>query len=30
MADKVSAWKSGQEVTTLGTATVGYPHADFE
>ena len=30
MADRVSVWKSGQEVTAVGTATVGYPHADFE
>ena len=30
MADKVSLWKSGQEITTLGTASVGYRHVDFE
>jgi hypothetical protein len=30
MSDKVSIWKSGQEITTLGTASVGYRHADFE
>ena len=30
MADKVSVWKSGQEITALGTASVGYRHADFE